>query len=61
MAKRNLKSTRNKNKIDKSKVAQKLEQATKKVLSKNLFFSVKKKTGLYDIVEASSGNCFSKT
>lgn len=54
MAKRNLKSTRNKNKIDKSKVAKKLEQATKKVLSKNLFFSVKKKTGLYDIVEASS-------
>ena len=43
MAKRNLKSYPNKNKIDKSKVAQKLEQATKKVLSKNLFFSVKKK------------------
>ena len=60
MAKRNLKSTRNKNKIDKSKVAKKLEQATKKVLSKNLF-PVKKKTGLYDIVEASSGNLFSKT
>ena len=42
MAKRNLKSTRNKNKIDKSQVAQKLEQATKKVLSKNLFLQRKK-------------------
>tara|TARA_B100001939_G_scaffold334433_1_gene335394 strand:- start:427 stop:894 length:468 start_codon:yes stop_codon:yes gene_type:complete len=54
MAKRNSKYTRKKNNIDKNKVAEKLEKATKKVLSKNLFFSVEKKTGLFDIVEASS-------
>lgn len=54
MAKQNSKSIRKKTKIDKRKVAKKLEHATKKVLSKNLFFSVQKKCGLFDIVEASS-------
>lgn len=51
MAKQNLKSIRKKTK---QQLAEKLDTATKKVLSKNIFISVKNKQGLFDIIDATN-------
>ena len=52
MAKQNTKSS-HKN-INKADVAKRLETATKHVLQKNIFFSVKNKNGFFDIVDATT-------
>jgi len=51
MAKRNLKSIPKKTKKE---LAEKLDNTTKKVLSKNIFISIKNKSGMFDIVDATN-------
>ena len=51
MAKRNLKSIPKK---AKKELAEKLDNTTKKVLAKNIFISVKNRSGLFDIVDATN-------
>lgn len=52
MAKQNTKSSHKH--INKADVAKRLENATKHVLQKNIFFSVKNKNGFFDIVDATT-------
>jgi|TARA_R110000744_G_scaffold83665_3_gene163831 hypothetical protein len=53
MAKQNIKQSPKGN-LDNKHVAKKLETATKNVLSKGMYFSVKTKSGEFDIVNATS-------
>ncbi len=55
MAKQSTKQSHKKTtNLDKKQVAKKLETATKNVLAKGLYFSVKTKEGLFDIVNATN-------
>ena len=53
MAKQNTKQS-SKGKLDNKQVAKKLETATKNVLSKGMYFSVKRNDGYFDIVLATN-------
>ena len=55
MAKQSTKQSHKKTtNLDKKQVAKKLETATKNVLAKGLYFSVKTKEGLFDIINATN-------